>query len=29
VASLDSAERWTVVDHQRLGEDALLILDRA
>ena len=29
VASLDSAERWTVVDHRRLGADALLVLDRA
>ena len=29
VASLDSAERWTVVDQRRLGADALLVLDRA
>jgi diaminohydroxyphosphoribosylaminopyrimidine deaminase/5-amino-6-(5-phosphoribosylamino)uracil reductase len=28
VASLDSAERWTVVDQRRLGADALLVLDR-
>ena len=28
VASLESAERWTVVDQRRLGEDTLLILDR-
>jgi diaminohydroxyphosphoribosylaminopyrimidine deaminase/5-amino-6-(5-phosphoribosylamino)uracil reductase len=28
VASLESAERWTVVDQRRLGEDALLVLDR-
>jgi diaminohydroxyphosphoribosylaminopyrimidine deaminase/5-amino-6-(5-phosphoribosylamino)uracil reductase len=29
VTSLDSAERWTVVDQRRLGADALLVLDRA
>jgi diaminohydroxyphosphoribosylaminopyrimidine deaminase/5-amino-6-(5-phosphoribosylamino)uracil reductase len=29
VATLDAAERWTVIDQRRLGDDALLVLDRA
>ena len=29
VDALDSAERWIVIDQRRLGDDALLVLDRA